>query len=203
MGQAKENPAGEGGKCNAKTRSGGRCSKAAGWGTEHVGQGRCKLHGGNTPLHVKSAQIATAREAVNELALPRNIHPMEALLEELARTAGAVRWLDEKVQSIEEDKLVGPVGGAHGGFPEYKRSVWVSVWEDERAHMAKVAKLCLDAGIDERRVQLAERQGQLMAEVIKQILADLKLSPTQAKKAPAIVRNRLTALAQLEPAGHG
>lgn len=32
--------------CGARTRSGGRCKHPAGWGTSHVGQGRCKLHGG-------------------------------------------------------------------------------------------------------------------------------------------------------------
>lgn len=34
-------------KCGAKTRSGGTCKQPAGWGTQHVGEGRCKLHGGN------------------------------------------------------------------------------------------------------------------------------------------------------------
>lgn len=33
--------------CGAKTRSGTECRRPAGWGTEHVGEGRCKLHGGN------------------------------------------------------------------------------------------------------------------------------------------------------------
>ena len=36
----------EGPRCGAKTRSGGTCKKEAGWGTDHVGHGRCRLHGG-------------------------------------------------------------------------------------------------------------------------------------------------------------
>ena len=28
--------------CGAKTRTGGRCAKSAGWGTTHPGAGRCK-----------------------------------------------------------------------------------------------------------------------------------------------------------------
>jgi hypothetical protein len=32
--------------CDAKTRSGGTCRHQAGWGTDHPGTGRCKLHGG-------------------------------------------------------------------------------------------------------------------------------------------------------------
>lgn len=36
--------------CGAKTRSGGPCRHEAGWGTDHPGAGRCKLHGGSTPI---------------------------------------------------------------------------------------------------------------------------------------------------------
>lgn len=32
--------------CGAKTRAGTPCQQKAGWGTDHVGEGRCKLHGG-------------------------------------------------------------------------------------------------------------------------------------------------------------
>jgi hypothetical protein len=32
--------------CGAKTRAGTPCKQKAGWGTDHVGEGRCKLHGG-------------------------------------------------------------------------------------------------------------------------------------------------------------
>lgn len=32
--------------CDAKTRGGSACGQKAGWGTPHVGTGRCKLHGG-------------------------------------------------------------------------------------------------------------------------------------------------------------
>ena len=35
-------------RCGAKTRAGTPCQQKAGWGTEHVGSGKCKLHGGKT-----------------------------------------------------------------------------------------------------------------------------------------------------------
>lgn len=38
------------GFCGAKTRAGTPCRKTAGWGTDHVGVGRCRLHGGATPI---------------------------------------------------------------------------------------------------------------------------------------------------------
>jgi hypothetical protein len=33
--------------CGADNRAGEPCKRPAGWGTDHVGEGRCKLHGGN------------------------------------------------------------------------------------------------------------------------------------------------------------
>jgi len=32
--------------CGATTRDGDECQLKAGWGTDHLGEGRCKLHGG-------------------------------------------------------------------------------------------------------------------------------------------------------------
>jgi len=34
--------------CGAENRAGDPCQQVAGWGTDHVGEGRCKLHGGVT-----------------------------------------------------------------------------------------------------------------------------------------------------------
>lgn len=34
--------------CGAKTRKGTPCLRPAGWGTNHPGEGRCKLHGGKS-----------------------------------------------------------------------------------------------------------------------------------------------------------
>jgi len=35
--------------CGATTRDGSDCQRRAGWGTDHVGEGRCKQHGGASP----------------------------------------------------------------------------------------------------------------------------------------------------------
>jgi hypothetical protein len=37
-------------RCGAKTRAGTPCNRPAGWGTNHVEVGKCKLHGGATPI---------------------------------------------------------------------------------------------------------------------------------------------------------
>ena len=50
--------------CGAKTRGGKQCQQPAGWGTEHVGQGRCKLHGGKA-----GAPIVTGRYSIKRTEL--------------------------------------------------------------------------------------------------------------------------------------
>lgn len=49
-------------KCGAKTRAGGRCKNVAGMRTDHVGQGKCWLHGGATPIrHGRYSKISRPR----------------------------------------------------------------------------------------------------------------------------------------------
>lgn len=184
------------GKCGAVRSDGKACTKKAGAGTEHVGQGRCKLHGGNTPAHQKAPQLAAALEAVEHYGLPRQVDPHTALLEELARTAGHVDWLRVQVGSLDESALVGPVGTA-GVTPEgmvhhpkAEASIWLRLYQGERKHLAEVAAACIKAGIAERQVRLAEQQGQLIAQVLQGVLRDLKLDPA-APKTREVVRKHL------------
>lgn len=52
--------------CGAKTRAGGTCSFVAGYRTDHVGEGRCYLHGGATPIkHGRYSSIT--RESLRQL----------------------------------------------------------------------------------------------------------------------------------------
>lgn len=38
-------------RCGARTRVGNACRRVAGWGTPHLGEGRCALHGGLSTTH--------------------------------------------------------------------------------------------------------------------------------------------------------
>lgn len=68
--------------CGAKKRQGtGVCTQKAGWGTDHPGSGRCKLHGGAAPVkHGRYSKVL--RKRVGELAAqfeadpdPLNLEP--------------------------------------------------------------------------------------------------------------------------------
>lgn len=45
--------------CGAKTRKGWPCRRPAGWGTNHPGRGRCKLHGGASPGALVTGEYET------------------------------------------------------------------------------------------------------------------------------------------------
>lgn len=74
-------------------------------------------------------------------------------------------------------------------------NIWYQLYLKEREHLAKVCSLALRAGIEERKVKLAESQGLLVAEVIRRILGALGLTPEQQLLVPEIVPRELRALA--------
>lgn len=187
-------------RCGAAKRDGSTCRKPQGWGTPNK-IGRCRLHGGNTPTHRKAAERALAEKAVATFGLPRTVDPRDALLEEVYRTAGAVDWLHQQVQALQTDDVVWGVTEEvtkdSGEFPgtdttrAAEVNVWVRLWQQERAHLVRVAKEAIGAGLEERRVRLAEQQGAMLAGVIKAILADLNLSPEQQAQVATVVPMRL------------
>lgn len=178
--------------CGAKTRSGGTCGQHAGWGTDHVGFGHCKLHGGATRNGQKFAQHQHAAQAVVTFGLPREIDPHDALLEELHRTAGHVAWLQQLIADL-EDRDLKQYELSKGGVMFEAPAIWVQLYQQERKHFAQVAKTCVDVGIEERRVHLAEQQGALLATAIRGILNDLGVA--DRPEVPAVVRRHLTLVA--------
>jgi len=73
--------------CNAVNRSGGYCSLQAGFGTDHVGTGRCKFHGGASPggpikhgLYSKSYTLSLAEKTEELRQHPELFHLSAELL---------------------------------------------------------------------------------------------------------------------------
>lgn len=184
----------------------------------------CRVHGGSAP-QVKAArekrrQEAAAANAVATLGLPIDTTPTEALLEEVRWTAGHVHWLRSKVQEIEARGLVWGTtrtetegSGAlaltvHdgeitevGSAPSTKTiqtaspSIWYELYTRERAHLVKVCEAALRAGVEERRVRLAEQQGDLVALAITRILDALNLTPDQQALVGTVVPAQLRLIA--------
>lgn len=86
-------------------------------------------------------------------------------------------------------------GDDWGKTEEAAPNIWLKLYQTERAHLVKVCSEAIKAGIEERRIKLAEKQGELVAHAIRAILADLGLSAEQQARVPDIVPRHLRALA--------
>lgn len=189
-------------KCGAKKRQGeGTCKRPAGWGTDHAGAGRCKLHGGRAPSGDKAGKLELAKRDVELFGAKRTIAPAEALLELVHWTAGEVDYWRARVRDLEQDDLTWGVtkvkegGDDRGTTEEAKPAIEYAMLVDASNRLEKYASSALRAGADAAMVQIARGQGQMLASVIQRILARLDLSEVQAALVPVVVPQELRAVA--------
>lgn len=164
----------------------------------------CTSHGANGRTRAAAArtleQQAAAR-AVATLGLPVDITPTDALLEEVRWTAGHVQWLRAQVGELDEGDLtwgttrVKTGGDDRGTTEEAAPSIWYVLYAKERQHLVAVCQAAIKAGVEERRVRLAEQQGDLVALAITRILDALNLTPEQQALVPTVVPTQLRLIA--------
>jgi len=199
----------QGRRCSSTKTNGEPCTKYA-----MNGATVCDTHGGKAPqVRAKAAERLVeshARSLVETYGRKIETTAVEALLDEVQWTAGHVAWLRDKVRELEDTELAA-AGGEHplvwgttrrktggedwGETEEAAPNVWLRLYQTERTHLVKVCSEAIKAGIEERRVKLAEQQGALVAQVIRAILADLDLSKEQQARIPDVVPRHLRALA--------
>lgn len=189
--------------------SGQPCQKPAGWSTEHLGKGTCKLHGGNLPNVVKHWNRVLAEEemATNVRGMFDEIpevDPRESLLACVRIAAAQVSYYAWRVQLLPADDLVSAsikdVATASGKVVQVVQgpslTIWQNLLDEATAKLARYSKMALDAQIDERLVATAERIGDQLARLIKGILDDLLLTDEQVERAPEIVGRHLKIMEQ-------
>lgn len=212
IGDAKVNEHTEKGLCGARTHkngvfTGNLCKRPAGYRTDHPGYGLCVYHAGQTPAGKKSAATIAAKEAVEDVRKQMvvygekvDISPEQALLEEVQRCVGVVRWIEAKIGNW-SDVAVDPETGMlplmrdvyarnNTVITDTEHAAWLKVYQFERQHLARTAKMCIDAGISERIVKLAEQQGDLIFRVLRECLSRLGLAdnPQLPLLVPVVIR---------------
>lgn len=183
--------------CNAKKRSGGPCTRPSGWGTEHPGIGRCKLHGGTTESHNVAARREQARRDVALFAARKDIHPAQALLELVQWTAGEVDYWRMRVAELDETDLVWGVsriksGGEDGGTTrEAKPHIAYAMYADASKRLESHSVAALRAGVEAELLRVAQNAGAQLAGVLRSVLDRLGLNDEQRVLALQVVPEEL------------
>lgn len=155
-------------------RSGERCKRWV------IGGGPCPIHGGKAPqVEAKRLERIELGEA---LARSPRRSPWEVL-------ADVLHTADVVAQAARADVEGGNVT---------PQTVFLLTDAIERA--GRWAKTALDAGVDERQTRVAEREGAILASVIRAILGRLDLSPAQEAMVTIVVPQELRRAAELEAA---
>ena len=197
--------------CGAKTRSGGTCRHTAGANTGHLGVGRCYLHGGRSPQGELSGQLVLARQEATVMGRPLPIEPHEAILQCIAIAAGEVRYASERIAELDLGDAVGPVVTTHVRPLRHEKGadstdetvqeirheapalhIWITTRRQAMDRLVQYSATALKAGVEERRVRVAENVGQALADAIRGILTELGVASDP--RTPAIVRKHLTLL---------
>lgn len=179
----------------------------------------CVTHGGKTQAMsrrvVNLRNEEEAQYAANMLGLvDYDITPTEALLQEVREAAANVAFLRARVQALVGEKELDD--GTHpliwgqtsektisaSQFPGTDEehiagvNIWYQMYQSERERMVRAAQMALRAGVEERRVRLAEMGADVIVGRIRQILNALDLTAAQLFQADIVVPMQIAALAQ-------
>lgn len=195
------------------------CHRPAGWGTNHQGWGACKLHGGNTRSGIVRASQDRLEGTARTYGVPADVDPAEALLEEVQRSAGIVRWLESRIGELDPEELVWGLAeenmepGVTNDDGEtvtdrvtqkWKAGVnpWVDLYMRERNNLRMVCRDAVAAGVSERMVSMYEQMGDTFAAMVNQILTEIGLTEEQQERAPLAVVKVLRQIAGSEHGEH-
>lgn len=196
-------------RCTAKSKRSGEQCRA--WAMR--GLSVCHKHGGATKAaEAKRREVVARHEAekavareIKRLGESIDVHPLDALLDlvhEAAANVAALRlFVGELGIEVDADGGIAlperVLEWEHSGtHVPARQHILVVMYGEERDRLARWAKLCLDAGIDERRVRMQEARGREMAEVVREAIDAMSPTPAQREagyRAAAEAMRRRTA----------
>lgn len=101
------------------------------------------------------------------MGLSLEIDPRHALEQELWQAWGSVQYLRAIVEGLSQEHMTDEQGGSEHGLSTTVPSIWITMWQTERKLAVDVAKACIAAGVEERRVRVIEQQATHTAMVLR------------------------------------
>lgn len=194
--------------CGAKTRSGDPCQLRP-----LTGATRCRKHGGASPAAQRKAKERLAHQQLEKEMRVLGIRdeydkvdPTEQMLRVLAATAAEERYLASRVAQLSEDDHVlrwtrtdhrtgsGPEGPIDVETFSAVPDVLIAQLRDCRDRLIRYAAMCVKAGIEERRMALAEGQAEQLVGSFLRALARVTLTDSQREELQAAFVVELRAL---------
>src|SRR5690606_15367344 len=98
-----------------------------------------------------------------------DVTPWDALLIEVRRAAYRTAWIDQRLEEeiSRERQLTHEAGEAERLMQAAEVRRWLAESRKERAHLVRVSKAAVDAGLAERYVQSVEIEARLIAQVLE------------------------------------
>lgn len=186
-------------KCGATTRGTGKpCTRPAGWGTDHVGVGPCKLHLGCTQNHRTAARKMLAERGAAQTLAEFGYEPVTDPIGTLADLAGQTRalvaLLAAKVDAFGEGWRYSTEGGSEQLRAE------VALYERMLDRTARFVTDLAKLGFEERRTAMAEEDSRRFVDalvlVMDGVLAALEGRKVTAAVAASVRRDALPGLVQ-------
>lgn len=175
--------------CGAKKRQGeGTCTQTAGWGTNHVGFGPCKLHGGSSPSVALLVVEQQGRELFGKIA--PDIVPVDNPLAAYAEFAGRVMaWMQLMDSLLDQLRTVDV---AMAGTGEQARAA-VQLYERAMDRVNTVLASYARLNIDSRLAAITEQQAKTVMRAIEAVITHLGADGEQATEARALAARHLRA----------
>lgn len=146
-----------------------RCRLSKGAGTEHLGVGACRYHGGSTPNGEKHASTEKAERAIARLGLPRgNGDPFALLASAVQHAHGHLEATSAVVQ--EAVTAVEKTEAGDATKPALMVEAAVELYEAAIRNASRVGKQAVDADVADRLAALDERASGLVMRFVTELL---------------------------------
>ena len=176
-------------KCGAQKRQGApgdTCTLVAGFGTDHVGIGRCKFHGGNTRNQRAAARTERADLEARQVLATLEVSPVGDPFAALSRLAGQVVAWQEAISRIVND--LGDRIRYEGASGAEQLRAEIALYERAMDRTGQILGVIAKLNIEDRMARVTERQAEALVSALEAALAAAGVtgqSADDARKAAA------------------